>query len=149
MKNSWDITQFLKVEILAQVGALSKIPKSDRMNIARKGLDHAVVESFRSLYSQIGIHSSVEYPKTILITSTIPEEGKSMLACNMASVFGRHGHKTLLMDLDLRRPALHRSFNLKNNNGIIHFLREKKTFPGPLVKDPSLGIHVMEPNVQD
>ena len=70
-----------------------------------------------------------------------------MLACNMASVFGRHGHKTLLMDLDLRRPALHRSFNLKNNNGIIHYLREKETFPGPLVKDPSLGIHVMEPNV--
>lgn len=147
VKKSWDITHFLKLELLAQVGTLSKVPKSDRMNIARKGLDHSVVESFRDLYSQIGMHSEVDFPKTILITSTIPEEGKSMLASNMASIFGRHGHKTLLMDLDLRRPTLHRSFNLKNDLGLIHHLEKSDPFPGPLTKDPSLGIHEMEPNV--
>jgi succinoglycan biosynthesis transport protein ExoP len=146
VKNSWDITQFLKVELLAQIGILSKIPKSDRMNIARKGLDHAAVESFRDLYSQIGMHSKIDFPKTVLITSTIPEEGKSMLASNMASIFGRHGHKTLLVDLDLRRPTLHRSFNLSNKCGLIHYLESTDPFPGPLTKDPALGIHEMEPN---
>jgi len=147
VNNSWDITQFLKVDILAQVGTLSKVPKTDRMNIARKGLDHAAVESFRDLYSQIGTHSKVDFPKTILITSTIPEEGKSMLACNMASVFGRHGHKTLLIDVDLRRPTLHRIFNHKNSRGLIRFLNNKDSFPGPITKDPALGIFEMEPNV--
>ena len=147
VKNSWDITQFLKVELLAQVGILSKIPRSDRMNIARKSLDHAAVESFRDLYSQVGMHSKIDFPKTVLITSTIPEEGKSMLASNMASVFGRHGHKTLLVDLDLRRPTLHRSFSLSNKRGLIHYLQNIDPFPGPLTKDPALGIHEMEPNV--
>ena len=68
------------------------------------------------------MRSEIEFPKTILITSTIPEEGKSMLASNMASIFGRHGHKTLLLDLDLRRPTLHRGFNLSNKQGIISYM---------------------------
>tara|TARA_A100001037_G_scaffold251299_1_gene234712 strand:- start:53 stop:970 length:918 start_codon:yes stop_codon:yes gene_type:complete len=146
VKKSWDITQFLNVELLAQVGTL-KVPKNERMNIARKGLDHSVVESFRDLYSQIGMRSKVEYPKTILITSTIPEEGKSMLASNMASIFGRHGHKTLLMDLDLRRPTLHRGFGFSNKQGLVHHLKSNEKFMGPITKAPTLGIHELEPNV--
>ena len=143
---SWDITNLLDVELLAQIGTL-KVPKAERMNVARKGLDHSVVESFRDLYSQVGMRSEVEFPKTILITSTIPEEGKSMLASNMASIFGRHGHKTLLLDLDLRRPSLHRGFNLSNKQGIINHVRTKEKFLGPITKAPTLGIHELEENV--
>ena len=70
-----------------------------------------------------------------------------MLASNMASIFGRHGHKTLLMDLDLRRPSLHRGFKLSNKQGIINHVRTKEKFLGPITKDPSLGIHELEENV--
>ena len=96
VNKSWDITHSLDTELLAQIGTL-KVPKAERMNVARKGLDHAWWKASETYTVRLACVLKLIFPKTILITSTIPEEGKSMLASNMASIFGRHGHKTLLI----------------------------------------------------
>lgn len=55
--------------------------------------------------------------KSIMITSSVPGEGKSFIASNLAVAFAQAGKKTLLIDADLRRGRLHHVFNEENNGG--------------------------------
>ncbi|MEP6668715.1 MAG: polysaccharide biosynthesis tyrosine autokinase [Chthoniobacter sp.] len=80
---------------------------------------HAFAEAFRSLRSSI-IFLPVEgpRPKVILVTSAVPNEGKSTVAMNFAITLALAGSRVLLVDGDLRRGELHRSFGLSNESGL-------------------------------
>ncbi len=60
--------------------------------------------------------------KVLMITSTGPQEGKSLTSANLAISLAQAGRKTLLVDADLRRPVVHRLFGLKRNPGLADFL---------------------------
>ncbi|MDR3404552.1 MAG: polysaccharide biosynthesis tyrosine autokinase [Chthoniobacter sp.] len=80
---------------------------------------HAFAEAFRSLRSSI-VFLPVEgpRPKVILVTSAVPNEGKSTVATNFAITLALAGSRVLLVDGDLRRGELHRSFGLSNESGL-------------------------------
>src|SRR3989442_6305335 len=61
----------------------------------------------------------------LAITSTIPAEGKSLVASNLAIVSAQTGLKTLLVDTDLRRPSVHKVFRLQSPVGLASYLQEK------------------------
>lgn len=86
---------------------------------------HSFVEAFRSLRSSFlypARHAA--RPKTILITSAIPGEGKSTVSNNLAIAFALAGARTLLVDMDLRRGTLHSAFKLNNDAGMTEVLKE-------------------------
>jgi tyrosine-protein kinase Etk/Wzc len=56
--------------------------------------------------------------KVILVTSAVPDQGKSLLSANLASLFAEKGLKTLLVDADMRRPTIHRYMNVSNVKGL-------------------------------
>lgn len=89
---------------------------------------HAFAEAFRSLRSSI-IFLPVEgpRPKVILITSAVPNEGKSTVATNFAVTLALAGSRVLLVDGDLRRGELHRSFGLGNEAGLGDVLSLRKS----------------------
>lgn len=89
---------------------------------------HAFAEAFRSLRSSI-IFLPVEgpRPKVILITSAVPNEGKSTVATNFAVTLALAGSRVLLVDGDLRRGELHRSFGLSNEAGLGDVLSLRKS----------------------
>jgi len=89
-------------------------------------------ESYRGLYSEIEIASALAYPKSLLITSSAPGEGKSLLAGNLAAVFASHGRRTLLVDCDLRRPSLHHYFQIKAQSGWTQWLQQAPQERPPL-----------------
>lgn len=60
--------------------------------------------------------------KTISITSTVPGEGKTFVALNLATVIAMSGLKTIIVDLDLRKPKIHFAFDLTNTSGVSNFL---------------------------
>ena len=64
------------------------------------------------------MNSLTDYPKSILITSAIPSEGKSLISANLAYSCANHGRKTILIDFDLRRPGLHKFCDLENKQGL-------------------------------
>jgi capsular exopolysaccharide synthesis family protein len=57
--------------------------------------------------------------RTIVFTSALPGEGKTFVSCNYALVLAQAGLKTLLVDTDLRRPAVHSRFHLENKIGFL------------------------------
>jgi polysaccharide biosynthesis transport protein len=75
-------------------------------------------ESYRTLRNSI-LLSSIDRPaRSILITSSLPGEGKSSTAANYAVILAQKGGKVLLVDADLRRPTLHKYFGLTNTTGL-------------------------------
>ena len=142
LKSQWDVDHFLKKELLAEIHLLTKMKKTELACAVLNQAENAVVESFRALYSQILTLSDIETPKAILISSTVPSEGKTFLTSNLGATFARHGKRTLLIDTDFRRPRLHSIFGLKNDQGIIRWLEAGGQLHSEkgLAGDPDLGI---------
>lgn len=75
-------------------------------------------EAFRKLRTSIGF-LGVERPiKTILITSSVAQEGKTTVSLNLASAYALGGFRTILVEADLRRPSLHRVFGMFGTRGL-------------------------------
>lgn len=104
-----------------------------------------VGESFRYLRVAINFSASPEAIKTLLVTSCLPHEGKSLIAHNLAISLAQDGNRTLLIDADLRRPVLYRRFRLDNEAGLSNYLTSnlavddvvKETFVENLFAIPS------------
>jgi len=78
----------------------------------------AAAEAYRALRTNIQFASPDKPVHTILTTSTSPDDGKSTTIANLAVTFAASGSPTVLIDADLRRPHLHRIFNLSNDAGL-------------------------------
>ena len=78
-----------------------------------------IAEAFSTLYSSLRLRDEGRTAKCIAVTSTIPGEGKSFIARNLAMCFASHGERVLLVDCDLRRPTAHRGFAVDNATGVI------------------------------
>ena len=86
-------------------------------------------EAFRCLRTSVSLASSDVSQKVILFTSAVPAEGKSYCSANYAAALAQQGLRTLLIDCDLRRPALGRVFPTKKDaHGITDFLTAKSKF---------------------
>jgi capsular exopolysaccharide synthesis family protein len=82
-----------------------------------------VAEAYRTLRTNIEFASVDDPARLILVTSAIPGEGKTTTAANLAAVFAQTGHSTLLVDADMRKPGVHKIFDLKNTFGLTNLLR--------------------------
>ncbi|AOF48247.1 tyrosine protein kinase [Tetragenococcus halophilus] len=78
-----------------------------------------VAEQYRTIRTNIQFASSADQQlKTIVVTSSGPREGKSLSSANLAAVFAQAGQKTLLVDADLRKPTIHKTFQVSNEAGL-------------------------------
>jgi capsular exopolysaccharide synthesis family protein len=79
-------------------------------------------ESFRTLRTNLQFINQNNTSNTILITSTVPSEGKSTTAANLAAILEMAKYKTILINFDLRKPTLHKFFNISNEKGLDSYL---------------------------
>ncbi|MEK6334543.1 MAG: polysaccharide biosynthesis tyrosine autokinase [Acidobacteriota bacterium] len=81
-----------------------------------------IAESYRHLRTSLLLSSAGTPPRTILVTSSQPSEGKTTTAINTAFMLAQTGAQVLIIDCDLRRPRLHAHFNLSNARGLTNCL---------------------------
>ncbi|MFQ5928812.1 MAG: GumC family protein [Acidobacteriota bacterium] len=79
-------------------------------------------EAFRSMRAHLEVLLKRNGWKTLMVTSSVVEEGKTNTACNLAVVFAQSGQRTLLIDADLRRPRVHKVFGLPDTPGLTEVL---------------------------
>lgn len=140
IKSAWDIESFIGVTLLGIVPDLAALRTEEKYTMMLDGKNSAGVEPFLGIYSALKIHSKLDYPKSVLITSTIPGEGKTLVSSNLAGTFARHGKRTILVDCDLRRPMIHRHFKQPNTAGIINWFDNGGGLEGSVLDNTQLGI---------
>jgi capsular exopolysaccharide synthesis family protein len=81
-----------------------------------------VSEAYRGLRTSILLSNPGHPPRQIVLTSALPEDGKTATALNLAVVLAQLGRRVLLVDTDLRRPRLHSAFSAENRRGVSTYL---------------------------
>ncbi|PIE32421.1 hypothetical protein CSA56_15545 [candidate division KSB3 bacterium] len=125
IKTPDDIKQYLKIPFL---GFIPKVAYGSGGPPAHRTVHHpvdtvvavdpksTVSEAYRSLRTNV-MFSSLERGPIILVTSAGPTEGKSITVANLAITMAQSGSRTLIIDCDLRKPRIHRIFNIPGNTG--------------------------------
>ena len=91
-----------------------------------KGMKFIFEETFRNIYTSIKFSKSDKDIKVINVTSTIPEEGKSLCSLFLALNVAQIQKKVLIVDTDLRKPSLHKKLDVDNISGISNYLVNKE-----------------------
>lgn len=131
VKSDKDIEKSLNIKTLASFaknqnarpGVIDLDPKSQ------------IAEGFKSLRTNLQFMKGSEGLKSVLITSSLPGEGKSWVATNLAITFARGGYRTILVDADMRKGVQHKKFKLKQVPGLSDFLNSSiEDYEGELPK---------------
>jgi capsular exopolysaccharide synthesis family protein len=128
-KSSREITEEMHLPLLGHVPeevlgrALANGAKD------RKALSDADLEGFRILRTNIEFLDVDEPPKVVLVTSALPEEGKSTISSGLATAYAAAGKKTLVVECDLRRPTLAGRLGLRTGPGLTDYLAGRATPP--------------------
>jgi succinoglycan biosynthesis transport protein ExoP len=103
----------------------------------------AVAESMRGLRTSLLLSNVDNPPKVVGITSTVPSEGKSTAAMWLATVGAMSGQKVLLVDCDLRRPAVYKNFDIPNENSLVEVLANECEIQDAIHQIPSSNLYVL------
>ncbi len=119
-----DIESKTKVPILGTIGHNSTEENIPVITHPKS----ALAESFRALRTNLQYKLKEKNEKIILVTSTISGEGKTFAAENLAVIIAMSGKKTLLASFDLRKPKIHRDFQMNNELGLSSYLANQHTY---------------------
>jgi non-specific protein-tyrosine kinase len=116
------------------LGIIASYDLKDSSLITTKQPRSPVSEAFRSLRTNLQF-TSIDFPlRTILITSPSPADGKTTVAANLGCVIAQSGRSAVIVDADLRRPAVHKLFQLSNRTGLTNYFIHAQGFINDVVK---------------
>jgi capsular exopolysaccharide synthesis family protein len=127
IKSQDDVETYLRLPFLGYVPNIKTNSVIERDLQAHTQPQSSAAEGFRTVRAAISLAPRAEKQRVFAVTSTIPSEGKSLVASNLAIVLAQTGLKTLLVDADLRRPSVHKAYELQSPAGLTSYLQEKTT----------------------
>jgi polysaccharide biosynthesis transport protein len=104
------------------------IAKATGGDVKRRLIEASSQEAYRTLRSQLLLSRAGDAPRTLLITSAVPGEGKTITAVNTAITFARRGRSVLLIDADLRRGRCHELLDCAGQQGLSEVLTGQAEF---------------------
>jgi capsular exopolysaccharide synthesis family protein len=137
VKSSFDIESVVGLPLIGIIPQIKKMEQPDKAQIVINNADRQVSEAFLTLHSSLRLKDESKNAQCILVTSTIPGEGKSFTTTNLALTFAAHGERVAVIDCDLRKPNVHKSFRLENRKGVIDICAGTSTIDDVVVR----GVH--------
>jgi capsular exopolysaccharide synthesis family protein len=130
-----ELTDQLSEDVVGQIPAIAINGPEHRLGIeALEKQRFEFLEAFRSIRSSLLFMSNGETkPKTILVASSVPEEGKSTIALYLAATLARGNSRVLLIDGDMRRGRLHQFFGAASSPGLAEILNEEIGFAEAII----------------
>jgi polysaccharide biosynthesis transport protein len=120
LKNPEELTQHLGLAFLGMVPAL--FDKTIENPLICNGVPPNFSESLRAIRTNVLFSSAEEGSRSVVVTSTAPGEGKTMVAANLAVALAQAGQRVLLVDADMRKPRIHTVFQRPQQPGLSNAL---------------------------
>ena len=142
VKSSFDIEGVVGLPLIGIIPQIKRMEQADKAQIVVNNADRQVSEAFLALHSSLRLKDESKNAKCILTTSTIPGEGKSFTTTNLALTFAAHGERVVIVDCDLRKPNIHKSFRVENLKGVIDVCAGTSSLDDVIIKNlqPNLDI---------
>ena len=138
-----DIERYVGKQILGDIPQ-NKNNQAEAMAQLSESDDVTERESLAAIYGALRLSlGTFCKPLSLVVTSSVPSEGKSIVVANLAATLAGQGYKTLVVDCDLRRPSQHRYYSLDNRLGLMEWLRSDSPIAADLMADAQLGIHTI------
>ncbi len=137
-----EVENITGLPVMSMVPALSPVTQAVHQILRNPFSTYS--EALRKLH--IGLQLSVkgDPPKTVLFTSSIPAEGKSVMAASFGRLLARNGKRVLLIDCDWRGPTLHRFFDCSNSHWLAQMLVQQPDSSQPTIfNDAASGLDVV------
>ncbi len=145
IKSPDDVGRHLGLAFLGMVPAL--FDKSILKPLVSHGVPAQFFESFRAARSNLIFSSAEEGCRSIVVTSTGPGEGKTVVAANLAEVLAQAGQRVLLIDGDMRKPRVHELFGRNQEPGLSNVLVGKAKASESVLKTALPGLWIMPAGV--
>ena len=119
LKNPEEVEKRLNIPVL---GVIPKIKDNETFESVTADMRSAFSESYRSVRTALQFSTATGAPRSLLITSPSPSEGKSTAALTIAQNFSNIGKRVLLIDSDMRKPSIHKKLGIDNAIGLSSYL---------------------------
>lgn len=143
IRSTDEIENYLQLPALAAIPAIDSLPKR-KLLLVGGGTESdedapsspllisadtrsSLAEAYRHLRTSILLSTAGHAPKSLLITSSLPSEGKTTTATNTSIILAQTGARVLMIDADMRRPRLHNIFGIGNGHGLSTLLASELT----------------------
>ena len=144
-----------EVEEALGLGTLGLVPRVERLRrnqrphqyLREKPLS-SYAEAVRGVHTALKLSNPSQPPKVVLVTSSLPEEGKTTLAVSLATLVARSQKRVLLIDLDLRHPSVHRELGRQVSGGVVEYMAGERTLQEVIHNDTDSGLHFLPVKAQ-